>query len=115
MVNVMTARAANILPIAWPISAPVRTGIVGALVFMLVRTGLGVMFGVDLAAGARLPTAHVVANLFGFAGLIICGLGYRYVPQLVDAMSPKYPDRHHACRRSCSWPSVVWLACSLWA
>jgi heme/copper-type cytochrome/quinol oxidase subunit 1 len=69
----------------------VRGGIAAALVFMVAGIGLGVVFALDPAAGARLRTTHVVANLFGFAGLLISGFGYRYVPQLADVPDMRWP------------------------
>ena len=33
----------------------------------------------------------MVANLFGFAGLLISGFGYRYVPQLAEVPSMRWP------------------------
>lgn len=91
MAIAMVAWAANILPVAWPLSAPVRGGIAVSMIFMLAGIGLGVMFALDPAAGARLRTTHVVANLFGFAGLLISGFGYRYVPQLADMPEMRWP------------------------
>ncbi len=91
MAIAMVAWAVNILPVAWPLSAPVRVGIAIALLFMVAGIGLGVMFAIDPAAGARLRTTHVIANLFGFAGLLISGFGYRYVPQLADVEEMRWP------------------------
>ena len=78
----MVAWAVNILPVAWPLAAAARGGIALAMGFMVIGIGFGVMFALDPAAGARLRSTHVVSNLFGFAGLLISGFGYRYVPQL---------------------------------
>lgn len=84
MAVAMIAWAANILPVAWPLANPARIGIALSLLFMVAGIGLGVMFALDPVYGARLRTTHVVANLFGFAGLLISGFGYRYVPQLAQ-------------------------------
>lgn len=91
MAIAMVAWAVNIVPVAWPLSAPVRIGITVALMFMVAGIGLGVMFALDPAAGARLRTTHVMANLFGFAGLLISGFGYRYVPQLAEVPDMRWP------------------------
>lgn len=91
MAIAMTAWAINIIPVAWPLAASVRTGITLAIVFMVIGIGLGVMFAVDPVAGARLRSTHVVANLFGFAGLLISGFGYRYVPQLAGVSEMRWP------------------------
>ena len=87
----MVAWAINILPVAWPLATAARAGITLAMIFMVIGIGLGVMFALDPVAGARLRSTHVVANLFGFAGLLISGFGYRYVPQLADVKRIRWP------------------------
>ncbi len=91
MATSMTAWAINILPVAWPLNTAVRIGITLAIAFMMTGITLGVWFAFDPVAGARLRSAHVVANLFGFAGLLISGFGYRYVPQLADVAVMRWP------------------------
>lgn len=86
----MLAWAINILPVAWPLAMAVRSGISLAMCFMVFGIGLGVMFALDPVAGARLRSTHVVANLFGFAGLLISGFGYRYVPQLAGVIQMRW-------------------------
>ena len=81
----------NILPVAWHLPPAVRTGIAIALLFMVAGVGMGVAFAIDESLGARLRSTHVVANLFGFAGLLISGFGYRYVPQLADTAEMRWP------------------------
>lgn len=91
MAVAMTCWAINILPIVWSLSPAVSLGITLALVFMIGGIGFGVAFAIDEALGPRLRTTHVVANLFGFAGLLISGFGYRYVPQLAEVPSMRWP------------------------
>lgn len=87
----MVAWASNILPAAWPLSDGVRFGIVLAMLFMVAGVGLGVMFAIDPGSGPRLRSTHVIANLFGFSGLLISGFGYRYVPQLAEVPAMRWP------------------------
>lgn len=74
--------AINVVPVAWKLKPAMRSGIVMALLFMIVGVSLGVSFALDPALGPRLRSAHVMANLFGFAGLLISGFGYYYIPKL---------------------------------
>jgi hypothetical protein len=71
---------ANILPLVARLSGAARAGIALAVVFLVIGVGLGVMFAFDAAAGPRLRQVHVMANLFGWAGLLVSGFGYRFVP-----------------------------------
>lgn len=92
MAIAMICWAINILPVVWGLAQAVRIGIVLALVFMLVGISFGVMFALDESLGPRLRTSHVIANLFGFAGLLISGFGYRYVPQLAGVDAMRWPS-----------------------
>lgn len=91
MAVAMICWAINILPVAWSLSPAVRVGIALALVFMVVGISFGVLFAIDESLGPRLRTTHVVANLFGFAGLLISGFGYRYVPLLANVREMRWP------------------------
>jgi hypothetical protein len=53
---------------------------IAAACFLVAGVTLGVIFAIDPAVGARLRQAHAVANLFGWAGLLISGFGYALVP-----------------------------------
>lgn len=92
MAVAMICWAVNIVPVAWPLASPVKSGITLAIVFMVAGISLGVVFAIDPAAGARLRTTHVVANLFGFAGLLISGVGYRYIPQLASESEMRWTN-----------------------
>lgn len=87
----MLAWATAILPVAWRLNNAVRIGITAALVFMAAGIILGSLFAIDPASGPRLRSTHVLANLFGFAGLLISGFGYRYVPQLAEVRTMRWP------------------------
>ena len=91
MAVAMICWAVNILPVAWALSPAVSIGITLALAFMVVGISFGVLFAIDESLGPRLRTTHVVANLFGFAGLLISGFGYRYVPQLAGVDEMRWP------------------------
>jgi len=70
----------NILPLVARLVGPARVGILMAVVFLVIGVSLGVMFAIDTSTGPRLRQVHVMANLFGWAGLLISGFGYRFVP-----------------------------------
>lgn len=92
MATAMVAWAINIVPVAWVLSPAVRIGISLAILFMLVGIGFGVAFAIDEALGPRLRTTHVLANLYGFSGLLISGFGYRYVPHLAEVDEIRWPS-----------------------
>jgi hypothetical protein len=71
---------ANAAPHVRRLRGPARAGMVGAALFLVFGVTLGVIFAIDPATGARLRQAHAVANLFGWAGLLISGFGYALVP-----------------------------------
>ncbi len=75
----------NSLPHVARLRGPSRIGIAVASAFLLGGLALGVMFAIDPATGARLRQAHAIANLFGWAGLLISGFGYALVPGFAGA------------------------------
>lgn len=88
----MFAWAASLLPVAWRLEPAVRVGITLAMIFMAAGVVLGVLFAIDPAYGPRLRSTHVMANLFGFSGLLISGFGYRYVPELAGTQGMRWPQ-----------------------
>lgn len=64
---------------------PVLTGIPVALGSgcLLIGVGLGATFAVEPAVGARLRLVHAELNLFGWTGLLICGVGYYLIPRFL--------------------------------
>jgi len=92
MAVAMLAWAANLIPMAMHLSGPVRLGIILAMVFLAAGVTLGVMFALDPATGPRLRGTHVSANLYGFAGLLISGFGYAYVPRLAASKGLQWPQ-----------------------
>lgn len=91
MAIAMLAWAGNVLPMAMRLGGPVRLGIVLALAFLTIGVGLGVMFAIDPATGPRLRGTHMAANMFGFAGLLISGFGYAYLPRLSGRDGLRWP------------------------
>jgi hypothetical protein len=87
----MLAWAANVVPMAVRLSGPVRWGLLMAMVYLAVGVGFGVLFAIDPGTGPRLRGTHVVANLYGFAGLLISGFGYAYVPRLSGCHGLRWP------------------------
>jgi cbb3-type cytochrome oxidase subunit 1 len=83
----------NIVPLAWHLHGPVRAGILIAVAFLVFGVGLGVAFAIDASLGPRLRQAHATANVFGFAGLLISGFGYSFVP--------------HFAGRRLKWPRLA--------
>jgi len=70
----------NIAPMVVKLTGPVRLAIGIAAIFLVVGLSLGIMFAVDEGTGPRLRQVHVMANVFGWAGLLISGYGYQFVP-----------------------------------
>jgi hypothetical protein len=75
----------NAAPHVARLRGPARAGMLIAGVFLVVGLTLGVIFAIDPATGARLRQAHAIANLFGWAGLLISGFGYALVPEFAGA------------------------------
>jgi hypothetical protein len=91
MAIAMLAWAGNVVPMALELSGPVRWGILLAIVFLTAGVTFGVMFAIDPGTGPRLRGTHVAANLFGFAGLLISGFGYAYLPRLSGREGLRWP------------------------
>lgn len=87
----MVAWATNIVPMTLHLSGPARAGILLAIVFLVAGVSFGVVFAIDPATGPRLRWTHVAANLYGFAGLLISGFGYAYVPRLSGCKGLRWP------------------------
>lgn len=58
-----------------------RPAIAGAALCLVIGIGLGTAFAIDRSLGARLRIVHAELNLFGWAGLLISGVGYYLVPR----------------------------------
>ena len=71
----------NIAPLAWRLPALSRPAVVGAACFLVLGVLLGASVAMDPANHANLRLAHAQINLFGWAGLLICGVGYYLFPR----------------------------------
>lgn len=92
MAVAMLAWAGNIVPMALKLDGVIRWGILLAMVFLTAGVTFGVMFAIDPATGPRLRGTHVVGNLYGFAGLLISGFGYAYIPRLAGTPDLRWPS-----------------------
>ncbi|HEV2129190.1 MAG TPA: hypothetical protein VGR22_11275 [Thermomicrobiales bacterium] len=73
----------NIAPMLGGLPALTRIAMASASACLAVGVGLGAVFAVEPAVGARLRFVHVELNLFGWTGLLICGVSYYLVPRLL--------------------------------
>lgn len=71
---------ANIAPLVLKFTNLARIAISVATIFLIFGVSLGIMFAIDSSTGPRLRQVHVMANVFGWAGLLISGFGYQFVP-----------------------------------
>jgi heme/copper-type cytochrome/quinol oxidase subunit 1 len=71
-----------------------------AFCFLVLGIGLGVWFALDRAAGAQLRPLHAALNLWGWATLLIYGMGHHMLPRFAG--------------RALRWPRLAeaqsWLA-----
>ncbi len=74
--------AINVVPLAARLAGPTRLGYLAAISFLMIGSLMGAMFAHDATFGARMRIAHAEINLFGWAGLLICGVGYYLFPRL---------------------------------
>ena len=77
---------ANVAPMlgGLPVRTSVPFAIAGAC--LLTGVGMGATFAVEPAIGARLRLVHAELNLFGWAGLLICGVGYYLIPRFLGQL-----------------------------
>ncbi|MER3439056.1 MAG: hypothetical protein C4346_16530 [Chloroflexota bacterium] len=71
----------NIAPHVLALPGWSRPAIAGAALCLVIGIGLGTAFAIDRPLGARLRIVHAELNLFGWAGLLISGVGYYLVPR----------------------------------
>ncbi len=58
-----------------------RPAVAAAAICLLVGIGLGTAFAIDRPLGVRLRIVHAELNLFGWAGMLLTGMGYYLVPR----------------------------------
>lgn len=71
----------NVAPMVVGLPLVSRVGTLAACTALTSGVVLGGWFALDPVAGYRLRTAHASLNLFGFAGLLIAGVGYYLLPR----------------------------------
>jgi hypothetical protein len=59
-----------------------KPAMLAAAISLAIGVSMGAWFAIEAAAGARLRLAHAEINLFGWTGLLICGVGYYLIPRL---------------------------------
>jgi hypothetical protein len=72
----------NIAPLVLRMPSLSRLGMTLAAGFLLVGITIGASAALDPSNGVRLRFSHATINLLGFAGLLICGVGYYLFPRL---------------------------------
>jgi hypothetical protein len=72
---------ANVLPQARHLRAIPRIGVTAASWMLIIGTTLGAGFAIDPINHATLRFTHAQVNLFGWAGLLVCGVGYYLFPR----------------------------------
>ncbi|HEX5166256.1 MAG TPA: hypothetical protein VFV93_12720 [Thermomicrobiales bacterium] len=72
----------NIAPLVLRMPSLSRLGMLLAAGFLVVGITIGASAALDPANGIRLRFSHATINLLGFAGLLICGVGYYLFPRL---------------------------------
>lgn len=76
-----------------------------AFVFLALGIGLGVTFAIDRAIGARLRPLHAELNLWGWATLLIYGMGYHMLPRFSG-----HPLRDMRLANLQSWLAIIGCA-----
>lgn len=73
--------AANALPQARRLPVVPRIGVTAATWMLVIGVTLGAGFAVDPINHVTLRFTHAQTNLFGWAGLLVCGIGYYLFPR----------------------------------
>jgi hypothetical protein len=72
---------ANVLPQAKGLPIIPRIGVTAASWMLVIGATLGAGFALDPVNHVTLRFSHAQANLFGWAGLLVCGVGYYLFPR----------------------------------
>jgi hypothetical protein len=72
---------ANLLPQAVRLPAVPRIGVTSAGIMLVIGATLGAGFAIDPANHVTLRFTHAQINLFGWAGLLVCGVGSYLFPR----------------------------------
>lgn len=71
----------NIFPLARKLPPTVRTGVIAAACFLALGVSLGASVAMDPVNHTALRLSHAQINLYGWAGLLISGVGYYLFPR----------------------------------
>jgi hypothetical protein len=72
----------TIMPLVLRMPSRSRPAMLAAGLSLAIGVSMGAWFAIEAVAGARLRLAHAEINLFGWTGLLICGVGYYLIPRL---------------------------------
>jgi hypothetical protein len=72
---------ANVLPQAGRLPTIPRIGVTAAAWMLVIGATLGAGFALDPVNHVTLRSTHAQTNLFGWAGLLVCGVGYYLFPR----------------------------------
>jgi hypothetical protein len=75
----------NILPLSLSLPRLTREAVIAAFAFLTIGISLGATFAIDPAKGAIYRQVHAEMNLFGWAGLLILGVGYYLLPRFAGS------------------------------
>ncbi len=73
----------NIWPLVAKLPSLSRFGMSLAAIYLLIGVSIGASAAMDPANHVRMRFSHATINLLGFAGLLICAVGYYLFPRLV--------------------------------
>ena len=71
----------NVAPLAWRLPGISRAAIIGAACYLALGVSIGASAAMDPVNHVTLRLAHAQINLFGWGGLLICGVGYYLFPR----------------------------------
>lgn len=78
----------NIMPLTISLPRLTREAVIIAFGFLTIGISLGATFAIDPAKGAIHRQVHAEMNLFGWAGLLILGVGYYLLPRFAGSPIP---------------------------
>jgi hypothetical protein len=74
----------NVLPATRALPSPTRQAVWIAFGFLAIGISLGSAFAIDAYYGAIYRQVHAELNLFGWAGLLVLGVGYYLLPRFAS-------------------------------
>ena len=104
---------AAIAPMVPALPGPTRPALGLAVACLVAGIGLGAAFAADPALGPRLRLVHAQLNLFGWAGLLMTGIGYYLVPRFAGRPL-RWPRLASAQLGALAAGSILGAAAWLW-